>query len=66
MNRQWLKDIRTTKGLKQSEIALIAEISNKQYSAIETGNRNPSTAVAKKIGEFLGFPWTLFYEEIKK
>lgn len=66
MNRQWLKDIRTAKGLKQSEIALIAEISNKQYSAIELGNRNPSTNVAIKIGKFLGFPWTLFYEEIKK
>lgn len=66
INRQWLKDIRSAKGLKQIEVARSADISNKQYSAIETGARNPSTDVAKKIGEFLGFSWTLFFEEIKK
>lgn len=64
--RQWLKDIRTKKKIFQKDIAAVANITAQQYSAIETGARNPSTDVAKKIGEFLGFSWTLFFEEIKK
>lgn len=64
-NRKWLKDLRIKKGLKQNEIASAVDISVQQYSYIETGFRNPSNTVAKKIATFLDFPWTLFYEDIE-
>lgn len=63
--RQWLRALRINKGLKQIEIADAVGISIQQYSSIETGYRNPSNAVAKKIANFLDFPWTLFYEDME-
>lgn len=63
--RQWLRALRINKGLKQIEIADAVGISIQQYSSIETGYRNPSNTVAKKIAAFLDFPWTLFYEDIE-
>lgn len=64
-SRKWLKDLRIHKGLKQIDIASAVDISIQQYSYIETGKRNPSNAVAKKIAAFLDVPWTLFYEDIE-
>jgi len=63
--RQWLKDLRTARSLYQRQIAAHASISAQQYSAIERGLRNPSTAVAKKIANLLGFSWTRFYDDIE-
>lgn len=65
-NRQWLKTLRLKKKLKQADIATAVGISIQQYCAIETGYRNPSTSVAKRIAAYLGFPWTLFYEDISE
>lgn len=65
-NRQWLIDLRNKSNLKQTDIANAVGISGQQYSAIERGFRNPSTSVAKRIAAFLGFPWTLFYEDISE
>lgn len=58
-----IKKIRAEKGVSQIEVCKAAGISQSFYSSIESGVRRPSVEVAKKIGEFLGFDWTLFFEE---
>ena len=63
--RQWLIDLRIKKQLRQIDVASAAAISAQQYSYVENGNRNPSIDVAKKIANFLDFPWTLFYEDME-
>lgn len=60
--REWLVKARKELNLTQAEVAKFAGISRSAYSNIETGNRDPSVYVAKKIGKCLGFDWTLFYE----
>ena len=53
------------KGLKMSQAAVSAQvgISQQYYNYIESGKRRPSVAVAKKIADVLGFPWTRFFED---
>lgn len=58
-----LKKIRTEKGVSQIKVCKAAGISQSYYSSIENGVRRPSVEVAKKIGEFLQFDWTLFFED---
>ena len=58
--RIWLKNLRCD--ISQEEIASIVGISQQMYSSIERGERNPSVEVAKRIGEALHFPWTMFYD----
>lgn len=59
--KDWLRNIRKSKGLSQANIARKANISQQTYSAIETGERTPSVDTAKKIAKALDFDWTLFY-----
>lgn len=60
--REWLKDIRSKKGLTQEELAKKIEISRPYYTEIEKGLKNPSVKIAKRIASILGFEWTLFFE----
>ena len=62
--RTWLKDIRNERGLLQTEVASKAGISRPFYTMIETGKRNPSTKLAKKLAFILGFEdrWYLLLE----
>jgi putative transcriptional regulator len=55
----WLSDLRGRRS--QAEIATLCEISQQAYSYIETGQRNPSALLAKKMGQVLKFDWTLFF-----
>lgn len=51
-------------GLTQSELAdNLKVITRNGIALIETGKSNPSVKIAKAIGEYLGFNWTLFFEE---
>ncbi len=61
--RQWLIDLRKSKKLMQRDIAEACGISQTFYCRIETGIKNPSVPVAKKIGAILNVPFTMFYEE---
>ncbi len=61
--REWLRVIRKDRNLKQQEVAESANISRQGYSFIETGERTPTVATAKKIAEVLGFDWTEFFKE---
>lgn len=62
--REWLKNIRETKGYSTYKVAELAEISQSYYYAIECGERgNPlNVDVAKKIAHALDFEWIRFYD----
>lgn len=59
--RHWLIEIRGKRS--QQSVADKIGISRGAYANIELGKRNPSVQLAKKIGEALGFVWTLFFDE---
>ncbi len=60
--RDWLKDLRKVKGIKQEEVAISANISRSYYSNIERGDKTPSVSVAKRIANYLKFDWTKFFK----
>ena len=66
--RNWLKNIRESKGYSTYKAADLSGISQSYYVAIEAGERgNPlKEEVAKKIARALDFPWTRFYEELNE
>lgn len=59
--REWLIQIRGEK--TQEEVANESGISRSAYSNVESGKRNPSVSMAKKIAGALNFDWKLFFEE---
>ena len=63
--RDWLKEIRTQKGLTQAEVAGLAGITPHYYNYIENGKRcEPDKCDTEKaIAAALGFDWTRFYED---
>lgn len=63
MKRQWLINIRNSKGLTQQEVADRSKIERAYYTMIEQGTRNPSVTVAMRLSETLDLPWTYFFEE---
>lgn len=60
--REWLKHFRDNKNMTQDDVASAAEIERAYYTMIENGTRTPSVEVAKKIGQTLGFSWTIFFD----
>lgn len=60
--RDWLKKVRTEKGLTLKNVSKAAGISECYYSQIENGRRNASPYVAKKIATVLGIQWEKFFE----
>ncbi len=59
--REWLVQMRNSKGLSQREMASRMKITTQMYYYIENNERNPSVCLAQKIANLLGFDWTLFY-----
>ena len=57
MKRIWLKNLRLSAGLSQTDLAALSEITRQYYSHIETGKRRPSPIVAKRIAKILDFEW---------
>ena len=58
-----LKAKRKAKGLRQTDLAQAAQISQSLVTLIESGIRKPSVKVAKRIAAVLGFDWTEFFKE---
>lgn len=54
---------RKERKLTQAELAQRIGASQRTVAAIECGTRRPSVDMAQRIGEELGFSWTLFYEQ---
>lgn len=61
--RDWLQKYRESKNMTHEAVAEAASIKRAYYTMIENGTRNPSVAVAKRIGNALGFRWIIFFEE---
>ena len=47
-----LEEIRTTKGIKQDELAKAWEVSRQTISSLENGKYNPSILLAFKIARY--------------
>jgi transcriptional regulator with XRE-family HTH domain len=60
---EWLRKARKEKNFTQQYVAEKCGIAANYYSYIETGERRPSVAVAKKIAALFGFDWTAFYKD---
>lgn len=60
----WLKELRTEKGMTQAQVAEMANMERAYYSMIEIGLRRPSPEIAIRIGNALGFEWTRFYSDL--
>lgn len=58
-----LKELRIKKDVTMRQVADQAGISESMYCLIESGKRRPSPEVAKRIGSYLGFDWTKFYDD---
>ena len=58
-----LKSRRKALGLRQTDLAQAANISQSLVVKIELGERKPSVKVAKRIAEVLNFDWTEFFKE---
>ena len=61
--REWLQRIRLAKKLTHEEVARAAGIQRAYFTMIESGYRDPSVDVAKKIAVVLGFKWPIFFED---
>ena len=60
---EMLISLRKSKNLTQDELADKIEVKRSTIACIEAGINTPSVATAKRLGNELGFDWTLFYEE---
>ncbi len=60
-----LEEIRTTKGIKQDELATALEVSRQTISSLENGKYNPSILLAFKIARYfkLSIEDIFIYEE---
>lgn len=63
MIRIWLKELREKEGLNQQQLAEKVGVSREYISMIESGQRNPSVNLAKKIAIFFNIEWTLFFDK---
>ena len=64
MKNIWLSEILKDKGLTHQEVADGVGIDRAYFTQIVNGYRRPSPNVAQKLGSFLGFNWTIFYNKI--
>jgi transcriptional regulator with XRE-family HTH domain len=62
--RKWLINIRNNENLTQNEVADSIGISRAYVTSIETGTRQPSVKVAKRIAKLLNFEWTIFFDSL--
>ena len=60
----WLRTIRLSKGYTEKQVAEAAGIKQAPYHRIETGKSHPKVATAKKIANFVVFPWTDFFKDV--
>lgn len=58
-----IKLYRKNQKMSQKDVGAKAGISESYYCLIEKGERTPSVTIAKRIGEVLGFNWTIFFDK---
>jgi transcriptional regulator with XRE-family HTH domain len=59
--REWMRELRGSKGLKTREIAPLLNISFQHYNDIERGARNPSFELAYDLAKFFNVPLEMFF-----
>ncbi|MBG9796901.1 helix-turn-helix transcriptional regulator [Brevibacillus laterosporus] len=59
--RQWLINLRKSKGLTQEQVAKFVGINRSTYTKAENGNAL-GIKTAKKIARYFGLDWTIFFE----
>ena len=57
--------LREAYGWSQQETAAKIKISRSYYAMLETGQREPSVAVAQKLGKVFHLDWYVFFEQRK-
>lgn len=60
MKREWLKQLRGN--MTHEEMAAKLKISRSFYTELESGLRNPSVRMAKRVALELAVPWTVFFD----
>lgn len=60
--KEFLIQKRKTKQLTHEQVATESDITRQYYGMIESGEKTPSVAVAKRIAAVLDFDWTLFFD----
>lgn len=61
--RRWMVELREEKFGTQEELAKSVGISRNYVSELESGTKDPSVPMAKKLASVLGCDWTLFYAD---
>lgn len=61
--REWLVKKRKQMGLSTYKAARICGISQRHFSAIELGQRNPSVDLAKQMAPLFDENWTKFFDD---
>lgn len=61
--RELIRNRRIEKGLTEIQVAQFAGITQGAYSHIESGRRNPSIKVAKRLAKVLEMDWTEFFRD---
>ena len=56
-----IKLIRTSSGLKQKDVATKVGVTSNYISLVESGNREPSVSLLKKLATIFGVPVGLFF-----
>lgn len=63
MAREWLAKLRIARNKTHDDVANQVDVSRQYYGMIESGVRNPSVDLAKRIASSLGFEWTIFFAD---
>jgi transcriptional regulator with XRE-family HTH domain len=63
MAREWLAKLRIARNKTHDDVANQVDVSRQYYGMIESGIRNPSVDLAKRIASSLGFEWTIFFTD---
>ena len=57
-----LKELRTSKGMTQEQLAKECEVQRTTITMIEIGENKPSVELAKKLGVIFEVDWKGFFE----
>ena len=60
-----IKELRTSKGLTQEQLANECGVQRTTITMIELGENKPSVELAKKLGEIFEIAWSDFFEDDK-
>lgn len=57
-----LKELRAGKGVSQQTVAEACGVKRETVCLIETGVNNPSVKLAKRLADYFGVEWHIFFD----